>query len=166
MHTLSSVSRSSSMLSFECAMSKAVGSSVRKVKSHALNAGKTRPSPHSQDGNRLSNPQLWKWAEMGLCTPAVWFINTEKHNQVKNLTRDRLNTFNGGHYSDVNLSTTLFVTRTDAKEHVKLLVWSAPGLTKPSFEEAMKQDFKEAKKGDRFGPSCELQQPRSHVQEC
>ena len=36
-----------------------------------------------------------------------------------------------------------------------LLRWSAPGLTKPSFEEAMKQKFKPAKKGESFGPSCQ-----------
>lgn len=34
-----------------------------------------------------------------------------------------------------------------------MLVWSAPGLSKPSFEEAMKEEFKVAKKGEKFGPS-------------
>ncbi|KAK7035350.1 Glycoside hydrolase, 38 vacuolar alpha mannosidase [Paramarasmius palmivorus] len=73
---------------------------------------------------------------------------------IKNLTRDRLNNFNGGHYADVNLASVLFTHRIDNAEHVKLQVWSAPGLTKPTFEEAMKQKFKPAKKGDSFGPSC------------
>ncbi|ESK96763.1 glycoside hydrolase family 38 protein [Moniliophthora roreri MCA 2997] len=72
---------------------------------------------------------------------------------IKNLTRDRLNNFNGGHFSDVNLTSMLFTHRVDNAEHVKLQVWSAPGLTKPTFEEAMKQKFKPAKKGDSFGPS-------------
>ncbi|KAF8228013.1 glycoside hydrolase family 38 protein [Tricholoma matsutake] len=72
---------------------------------------------------------------------------------IKNLTRDRLNTFHGGHYSDVNLSSILFTHRIDNVEHVKLQVWSAPGMSKPTFEEAMKQKFKPAKKGDSFGPS-------------
>lgn len=74
---------------------------------------------------------------------------------IKHLTRDRLSTFNGGHFSDVNLSSVLFTHRLDGPEFVKLQVWSAPGLTKPSFEEAMKQKYKPAKKGDSFGPSCE-----------
>lgn len=48
----------------------------------------------------------------------------------------------------------MFVHRIDDAKHVKLEVWSAPGLTKPSFEEAMKQEFAPAKKGQKFGPSC------------
>lgn len=74
---------------------------------------------------------------------------------IKNLTRDRLNTFLGGHFSNVNLSSVLFVHRLDGPNHVKLQVWSAPGLTKPTFEAAMRQKFRPAKKGESFGPSCE-----------
>ncbi|KJA22158.1 glycoside hydrolase family 38 protein [Hypholoma sublateritium FD-334 SS-4] len=73
---------------------------------------------------------------------------------IKNLTKDRLGTFNGGHYNDVNLGSVLFTHRLDGPESVKLKVWSATGLTKPTFEEAMQQKFRTAKKGDSFGPSC------------
>ncbi|KAJ7781792.1 glycoside hydrolase family 38 protein [Mycena maculata] len=73
---------------------------------------------------------------------------------IKNLTQDRLGQFNGGHFGDVNLGSVLFTRKEDGKDFVDLKVWSAPGLTKPTFEEAMKQEFKEAKKGDSFGPSC------------
>ncbi|KAJ7677197.1 glycosyl hydrolases family 38 N-terminal domain-containing protein [Mycena rosella] len=73
---------------------------------------------------------------------------------IKNLTQDRLGQFNGGHFGDVNLGAVLFTRKEDGKDFVDLKVWSAPGLTKPSFAEAMKQEFKEAKKGDSFGPSC------------
>jgi alpha-mannosidase len=73
---------------------------------------------------------------------------------VKSLTQNRLSTFVGGHFSDVNLSSMLFIHRLDDSHHVKLEVWSAPGLSKPSFQEAMKQKFRPAKKGDSFGPSC------------
>jgi alpha-mannosidase len=86
---------------------------------------------------------------------------------VKSLTRDRLNNFHGGHYSNLNLSSVLFTHRVDTEEFVKLRVsvcylfqisetsldlcfrscrWNAPGLTKPTFEEAMQQKFKPAKK--------------------
>ncbi|EEB91032.1 hypothetical protein MPER_10682 [Moniliophthora perniciosa FA553] len=41
---------------------------------------------------------------------------------IKNLTRDRLNNFNGGHFSDVNLASMLFTHRVDNAEHVKLQV--------------------------------------------
>ena len=75
---------------------------------------------------------------------------------VKPLTQNRLGTFVGGHFSDVNLSSMLFTHRIDDAHHVKLEVWSAPGLSKPSFQEALKQKFKSAKKGDSFGPSCKL----------
>ena len=74
---------------------------------------------------------------------------------IKHLTQARLGTFHGGHFADVNLSSVLYTHRLDGHEFVKLQVWSAPGLTKPSFKEAMKQKFKPAKKGDSFGPSCE-----------
>ena len=59
----------------------------------------------------------------------------------------------GGHFSDINLSSALYIHRFDDPGHVKLEVWSAPGLSKPSFEEAMKQTFKPAKKGLSLGPS-------------
>lgn len=72
---------------------------------------------------------------------------------IKKLTQDRLSQFTGGHFENVNLSSVLFHHKLDGPENVKLKVWSAPGLSKPSFDEAMKQDFKPAKKGDRFGPS-------------
>ena len=42
---------------------------------------------------------------------------------IKHLTQDRLNTFHGGHYSDVNLSSILFTQRKDSPEYVKLKVY-------------------------------------------
>lgn len=73
---------------------------------------------------------------------------------IKNLTRDRLPTFLGGHFENVNLSSVLYTHRLDGPKYVDLQVWSAPGLSKPLFEEAVQQTFKPAKKGDSFGPSC------------
>lgn len=72
---------------------------------------------------------------------------------IKSLTQNRLSTFLGGHFENVNLSSVLYIHHVDDPHNVSLQVWSAPGLTKPSFREAMKQDFKPAKKGDSFGPS-------------
>jgi alpha-mannosidase len=74
---------------------------------------------------------------------------------IKNLTRDRTGNFSGGHFADVNLSSVLFTHRLDESEHVQLQRWSAPGITKPTFQEALKQDFQPAKKGESIGPSCE-----------
>jgi hypothetical protein len=74
---------------------------------------------------------------------------------IKNLTRERTGNFSGGHFQDVNLSSVLFTHRLDDSKHVQLQRWSAPGITKPSFQEALKQDFQPAKKGESIGPSCE-----------
>lgn len=73
---------------------------------------------------------------------------------IKSLTTDRTRQFTGGRYSPLNLAAVLFTDRKDDKNHVRLSVWSAPGNSKPSFDEAMKQEFKPATKGDSFGPSC------------
>jgi len=75
---------------------------------------------------------------------------------IKNLTRSRLSNFLGGHFQDFNLSSKLFIHRLDGPGVVDLHVWSAPGLTKPLFCEAMQQTFKPAKKGDSLGPSCKM----------
>lgn len=107
------------------------------------------------------NEQVTSYPELNFTPGAKW---------IKNLTQNRLGTFSeflrlaaasvdaqarvdGGHFSDVNLSSVLFIHRKDDQSLVKLQVWSAPGLTKPSFQEAMKQSFKYAQKGDSFGPS-------------
>ncbi|KAG6862107.1 hypothetical protein C0995_005917 [Termitomyces sp. Mi166 len=69
---------------------------------------------------------------------------------IKSLTKDRIGNFHGGRYSDINLSSALFTHRIDSPECVKLQVWSAPGMSKPTFEEAMKQKFKPAKKTNHW----------------
>ncbi|KAI0287851.1 glycoside hydrolase family 38 protein [Russula brevipes] len=72
---------------------------------------------------------------------------------IKGLTRDRTGNFTGGHFADVNLSSVLFTHRLDNSNHVELQRWSAPGITKPSFQEALKQEFQPAEKGESIGPS-------------
>ncbi|KAI0293181.1 glycosyl hydrolases family 38 N-terminal domain-containing protein [Multifurca ochricompacta] len=74
---------------------------------------------------------------------------------IKGLIKDRTGNFSGGHFSDVNLSSALFTHRLDDSKHIELQRWSAPNLTKPTFEEALKQDFQPAKKGESIGPSCD-----------
>lgn len=44
---------------------------------------------------------------------------------VKGLTRDRLNNFHGGHYSDLNISSVLFTHRVDNEDFVKLRVYGS-----------------------------------------
>ena len=59
----------------------------------------------------------------------------------------------GGHYKDYNLSPLLYTHRLDDAEHVSLEVWSAPNHSKPRFEEAKRQSYRKAQKGESFGPS-------------
>lgn len=92
-------------------------------------------------------PELTRYPELSYGAGAKW---------IKHITQDRLQTFLGGPFQHTNLSSKLFIHRMDGPCVVDLRVWSAPGLTKPLFCEAMQQTFKPAKKGDSFGPSCEL----------
>jgi alpha-mannosidase len=95
-------------------------------------------------GAQANNTSTGSYPVQNLSPGAKW---------IKGLTRGRLDQFNGGHYSDVNLGSALYIHRLDSEEFVKLQVWSAPGRSKPFFDEAMKQEYKKAKKGDSFGPS-------------
>ncbi|KAJ7872261.1 hypothetical protein B0H13DRAFT_1633911 [Mycena leptocephala] len=74
---------------------------------------------------------------------------------IKPLTQARLGQFNGGHFGDVNLGAVLYERKEDSEDYVKMEVWSAPALTKPTFAEAMSHssDFRAAHKGHVFGPS-------------
>lgn len=47
----------------------------------------------------------------------------------------RLDQFEGGSYSSINLTSALFEERVDGEENIKLEVWDAPGMTKATFEE-------------------------------
>ena len=68
----------------------------------------------------------------------------------------RLKTFLGGgyngQYSTFNLSSKLTLHRLDDVNHVEISVWSPPGLSKPTFAEAVRQTYRPTKKGETFGP--------------
>lgn len=68
----------------------------------------------------------------------------------------RLDLFTGGHYVDFNLSSALARTRLSGDEHINMQVWSAPGMTKPTFKEAIVQlqsDCRPYRVGDWLGKS-------------
>jgi alpha-mannosidase len=96
------------------------------------------PSSHTRDN----------YPELGFGPGNKW---------IKSLTNDRAGHFTGGRYPDLNVNAVLFSEKKHDKDHVELKVWSAPGRSKPSFEEAMKQEFKPATRGDSFGPSCQYE---------
>lgn len=99
---------------------------------------------HHQPSHNHHHEHVPKYPEINYGPGEKW---------IKSLTQGRLNQFTGGHFGDVNLSAVLFAERLDGPEHIELQVWSAPGRSKPSFEEAMKQKFEPVKKGASFGPS-------------
>ncbi|KAJ1643845.1 Glycoside hydrolase, 38 vacuolar alpha mannosidase [Coemansia asiatica] len=75
----------------------------------------------------------------------------QKHPSI---TRSRVNNFiNDNQWKDVNIKATLYDMRISGEPHVQLEAWSAPGQDRPTFEHAVKQNFKPAKVGQLFGPS-------------
>nr|XP_019011845.1 uncharacterized protein I206_03951 [Kwoniella pini CBS 10737]OCF50626.1 hypothetical protein I206_03951 [Kwoniella pini CBS 10737] len=76
---------------------------------------------------------------------------------LPNITERRLKLFTEGHYAAQNLSSALDRMRVDSTDNVRMTLWSAPGLEKPTFEEATAQlksgVGKTYKKGDWLGPS-------------
>ncbi|KAL8280086.1 hypothetical protein RQP46_007416 [Phenoliferia psychrophenolica] len=71
----------------------------------------------------------------------------------RGLTLGRLDRFEGGEYAGINLTSALYEARTDSSEYISIESWSSPGRTKTPFNEAIRQKFKPAAKGDEFGPS-------------
>ncbi|KAG6887417.1 hypothetical protein C0995_015516 [Termitomyces sp. Mi166 len=76
--------------------------------------------------------------------PSLNYTHSSKW--IKSLTKDHIRNFHGRCYSDINLFSALFMHRIDSLECVKLQIWSVPEKLKSTFEEAMKQKFKPAKK--------------------
>ena len=79
--------------------------------------------------------------------------NTEARYKHFGDINGRLGQFLGGHFEGYNLSSMMYHHRLDDSDHVSLEVWSAPGLTKPMFDEAKRQSYKPTHKGESFGPS-------------
>ncbi|PLW49433.1 hypothetical protein PCASD_01936 [Puccinia coronata f. sp. avenae] len=74
-------------------------------------------------------------------------------NRFRDVTLAHLKNFIGGNYEAQNLSSVLYEARDGSESAVKLEVWSAPGLSKPPFSEAVRQNYKKIAKGFKFGPS-------------
>ncbi|EPQ26471.1 uncharacterized protein PFL1_06119 [Pseudozyma flocculosa PF-1] len=82
---------------------------------------------------------------------------------LRSVIERRLGEFVGGQYGDYNLASLLFEARTDDKKYVKIERWTPPAGSKPSFDEAKKQQYKPAKKGGTFGPSWTNHWLRIHL---
>ena len=76
--------------------------------------------------------------------------------QITHIYMDRLGQFtDNGQYREQGLMSKLDRRRLSGSPDVKLHVWSAPGLTRPTFAEATKEEnkYSKTKKGESFGPS-------------
>ncbi|GAB7363842.1 hypothetical protein MBLNU230_g4407t1 [Neophaeotheca triangularis] len=76
--------------------------------------------------------------------------------QIHQIYRDRLRQFlTTGQYREHGLVPKLHDGRLSDDKHIKLHVWDAPGLTRPTFEEATseKNEYRKTQKGQAFGPS-------------
>ncbi|KAJ2698928.1 Glycoside hydrolase, 38 vacuolar alpha mannosidase [Coemansia sp. IMI 209128] len=75
----------------------------------------------------------------------------QKHSKV---TKDRLAHFMSDNLlKDANLRAALYDGRVNGSPHIKLEVWAASGLERPTFAEAVKQEYKPVDIGHMFGPS-------------
>ncbi|KAI1263117.1 glycoside hydrolase family 38 protein [Xylariaceae sp. FL1019] len=74
--------------------------------------------------------------------------------RISKLYKDRIEQFySSGQWEKRNLLAMMFEGVASGPPNVQLWTWAAPGLSRPSFEEAMKGEFAPAKVGDTFGPS-------------
>ncbi|ORY60182.1 glycosyl hydrolase family 38 domain-containing protein [Pseudomassariella vexata] len=74
--------------------------------------------------------------------------------RISKLYKDRINQFySRGQWENQNLLAMMYEGVASGPSDVKLWSWAAPGLSRPSFEDAMKGQYSPAKVGDAFGPS-------------
>lgn len=74
--------------------------------------------------------------------------------EIRHIYNDRLSQFtDSGEYKDVNLTSMLYHGRVDGPEYLTLEVYSPPDLSRPLFQDAVKNEFRPTRKGDSFGPS-------------
>ncbi|OGE50959.1 hypothetical protein PENARI_c015G12492 [Penicillium arizonense] len=73
--------------------------------------------------------------------------------QIHSIYRDRLETFiQPGQYETQNLLSSLYKARFIGEPTIELSVWSAPNLSRPTFKEAISQQFQPTERGRSFGP--------------
>jgi alpha-mannosidase len=72
---------------------------------------------------------------------------------IRGVEEHRLGEFIGGQFGRWNLAAAMFEHKTDDKDIISYGVWEPEIHTKPTFEEASKQEYKPISKGYQFGPS-------------
>ncbi|KAB5563455.1 glycosyl hydrolase family 38 domain-containing protein [Coniochaeta sp. 2T2.1] len=75
---------------------------------------------------------------------------------ISNIYKERINQFTGGgQYEKYNLNAMMYEGKVSGEPHVKLSVWDAPDLSRPTFKEATSKDneYKKTEVGAWFGPA-------------
>ncbi|RDW74052.1 putative alpha-mannosidase [Coleophoma crateriformis] len=73
---------------------------------------------------------------------------------IPNIYKERIGAFyGGGQYETKNLRAMYYEGIASGSPHIKLSVWDAPDLSRPTFKEATSHKFRETKVGESFGPS-------------
>ncbi|RDL36852.1 Alpha-mannosidase [Venustampulla echinocandica] len=73
---------------------------------------------------------------------------------IPKIYKDRIASFyGGGQYESKNLRAMLTEGVVSGHPHIQLSVWDAPDLSRPTFKEATRHEFKPTSVGDWFGPS-------------
>ncbi|KAL1635531.1 Glycoside hydrolase, 38 vacuolar alpha mannosidase [Neofusicoccum ribis] len=84
--------------------------------------------------------------------------------QIHKIYLDRLRQFtSGGQYESKGLLPKITDARASGSDHVKLHVYSPPDLTRPTFKEATRHNFRPASVGESFGPSWSTHWFRIHL---
>ncbi|KAL8781173.1 MAG: hypothetical protein Q9194_000489 [Teloschistes cf. exilis] len=74
--------------------------------------------------------------------------------QIHSIYKARLGQFtSNGEYGSQNLQAVMYEGRASGQDYVKLQVYSPPGLSRPTFEDATSHEFTDTHVGQSFGPS-------------
>ncbi|KAF2997795.1 Glycoside hydrolase, 38 vacuolar alpha mannosidase [Neopestalotiopsis sp. 37M] len=74
--------------------------------------------------------------------------------RISKIYKERITQFySGGQWEKQNLLAMMYEGKASGAPHVQLSTWAAPGLTRPTFDEAMKGTYRPTSVGEAFGPS-------------
>ncbi|KAI0125943.1 glycosyl hydrolase family 38 domain-containing protein [Xylariales sp. AK1849] len=74
--------------------------------------------------------------------------------RISNIYKERISQFySAGQWENQNLLAMMYEGKASGAPHVQLWTWAAPGLTRPTFEEATKGKFEPTSLWQSFGPS-------------
>lgn len=81
------------------------------------------------------------------------FDRTPRGPEIRHIYDDRLSQFTDkGEYRDVNLQSMLYHGKVDGADHLSIEVYSVPGLERPLFADAIRNDFQEASNASPSDP--------------